>query len=261
MFPKGPKYVWDLDDYLESSEATTSEEMPLLIASMQVAFKKADLVIFGSEKLAQHYKSWYNGKSEVMEDYIDPCTHRSENKWSDRKIPKVGYFGNDYYKKEVQDLLPSMKRFVSDGKCTFAVIGVENMRDEIEAAGCQYIPYNNNYAGFNKYLASFGFDVGIVWYDKDKEVNIAKTHLKWSEWSWLGIPTVSSRFVVEDFVLGSFTCFADNIDDIRKKLGYLLIHKDECLELGKWAQQYAQTKFSLHDRVSIYTKLFEEISG
>jgi hypothetical protein len=256
-FPRGPKYIWDLNDYLESTEVTEFEEIKLLVLTMQISFKKSHGVIFSSKKLAKHYKNWFQGRSIVMDDYIDPCTHKATNQNSEHQYLRVGYFGTDYYKKETLDLIKMMTDLKTP--CYFSVMGVSNCQKEIEAAGFKYIPYNNDYGSFNQYLASQGFDIGIVWYDKNKEINISKTHLKWSEWSWLGIPTVSSRFVVEEFVIGSFTKFADNEVEFRQQMRGLIKDKQERLELGERAKIYAENHSNLHDRIKIYVEFFEKI--
>jgi len=252
-FVPGPKYVWDLDDVIESKECNTQESRAERITEVGRCFNSVDFVIFGSELLKEHYKDWHKGKSTVMIDYIDPCDHLAENNRVDDKKIRIGFHGTDYYIPEVEDLLPIVKRLKKKHPIEFTVIGVRGARDKILEVGehITHIPYDQ----FPYGLASLGLDIGIAYYQKEKEVNLPKNHLKFSEYAWLGIPCVASEWILGQFVPKA--CYVPFIDlkGLEGGLERLILDKDRRL-LGQIAKKYAENNFSLHKIIDKYIKIF-----
>jgi len=251
--PSGLNYIWDLDDVMDAEEAT--DDPRILRASMDIAFSKTRKVIWGNEAIKKHYGDRFKGESMVMDDFLDPCTHKAVNKKSKRI--KIGYIGTNYYVEEVRQLIPIMKSLMEKYDVDCGILGVDDLKEDIIEAGIEFIPYNNNYDNFNQYLADQGFTIGIVWYDQSKEINIPKTHLKFSEFSWLGIPTVSSRFITGDYV-GEQTILCGNLQELEIGLMGMIESKKMRGWFSVEAELFAKDNFSLHKRLPIYINFFKE---
>jgi len=249
-FVPGPKYVWDLDDVIESKECNTERSRAYREIEVGRCFKSVDFVIFGSELLKEHYKDWYKCKSTVMIDYIDPCDHEATNqKINDGKI-RIGFHGTDYYDVEINDLLPVMQKLKEKYPIEFIVIGVNTAHNEIEEAGFTHIrqvPYEQ----FPYALAAQGLDIGVAYYRQDKEVNLPKNHLKFSEYAWLGIPCVASEWILGQFVPKDYFAPIKDINDMYEAIESLIKGK----ELKDY-KKFVEDNFSLHQIVPKYIKLF-----
>jgi len=251
----GPKYVWDLDDVIESDECNTEKSKAIREIEVARCFESVDFVIFGSDLLKEHYKDWYQGKSEVMIDYIDPMDHQATNqKPNDGKI-RIGFHGTDYYIKELKDIVPIIDRLKEKYPIEFTVIGVRTAGELLKNHHhIPHIPYDQ----FNYGLASVGLDIGIAYYKQDKEVNLPKNHLKFSEYAWLGIPCLASQWLLGQFVPKEYYVPFTDLKDFEIKLEQLILNKDR-LKIGKKAQKYAKDNFSIEKSVKKYIKIFEGV--
>jgi len=251
-FIEGIKYVWDLDDVLETKEVQKDPEA--IIQMMKRCFSYCDGVIFGSQGLCDHYKDWYSGKYMIQDDYIDPCDHTQENQKHKGKV-RVGLMGSNCYKPEVLELLPIMDKLRD--KIDFIVIGVNSAISEIRRAGFIYIPFNPNYEEFQYFFTNQALDIGII-YQKHRDIMLAKNYLKWAEFAWIGVPVVASNWITGKYVPKELFVPIDNIKEVSGAICGLLDASKRKL-LGKKAQKFAKDNFSLHNFVNKYIKFLEDL--
>jgi len=256
-FVHGPKYVWDLDDLIENDELYSEDKIKELEIELQKCFVWCDGVIFGSDRLYDHYKKWYTGEYMIMDDYIDPCDHEAVNKPKEDGKIRIGFMGSGMYKQEVEELIPIMQELKKKYPIEFIVIGVNKAGDKLKEAGFKLVPFNKNYDEFQYLLTNEGLDIGII-YQKPRDVMIAKNYLKFAEFSWFGIPVVATERITGRYVPQTLYRPFDTLKECYRQLEGLILDKDRA-RLGKNARKFVKVNFSLHDRVKTYENFFNSV--
>ena len=254
-FIEGIKYVWDLDDVLETKEVQKNPDT--MIQVMKRCFSYCDGVIFGSRGLYDHYKDWYSGKYMIQDDYLDPCDHIQENQTKkDGKI-RVGFMGSNCYRREVIELIPIIKDLQKKHPIEFIVIGVNSVISEIKEAGFTHVPFNPNYEEFQYLITNQCLDVGII-YQTERDIMLAKNYLKWSEFAWIGVPVVASAWITGKYVPKRYFVPFDTLKEAYRGIESLL-DEDKRNKMAKEAQKFAKDNFSLHNFISKYVKFLEAL--
>jgi len=256
-FVQGPKYIWDLDDLIENDELYSKDKIKELEIEIQKCFVWCDGVIFGSDRLYDHYKKWYTGEYMIMDDYIDPCDHEATNELKDDGKIRIGFMGSGMYKREVEELIPIMQELKKKYPIEFIVIGVNAAGEKLKKAGFKLVPFNKNYNEFQYLLTNEHLDIAVI-YQKERDVMIAKNYLKFAEFSWFGIPVVASEWITGRYVPKTLYKPFTDLKSCSRALEGLILDKDRT-KLGKNAQKFTKTHFSLHDRTNQYKKFFEGV--
>lgn len=257
-FDADTKAVWHLDDTLNADEAHDNEEERLeKEIEMQRAFSSCVGVVYGTEELRKRYERWYKGNSIVSQAFIDPCEYKHESQPSERIT--VGFFGTNHYKPEVLEILPVMRRLREEYGVRAVVMGVDMARKEILANGVDHIPHNQDFHAFLRDFVRQGFNIGITWY-KSREINLAKTAHKLAQWSWFGIPVVTSECVTGDLAR-DIALTASNTEELYEQLRKLVRSREYRLGLGMKAKKHCQKVYSLHNNLSLYKEFYENLTN
>jgi hypothetical protein len=241
------KKVLDCDDIIElgGPEAWESpQEKQYKINIFNDNFKHSNKVILGNQFMADFYKDRIKDPI-IMGEYLDPCTHKWNNtKKNDGKF-RIVWAGAKCYNhdiKEIQDLFKKVHDKYPQVEFIFIGFGKE--------FECDYIKHINfvHYKEFPKFLAEVGADLAIN-HLSDRELNKAKTNIKWLEYSWIGIPSLLSERFYKNMIPNDMATFCKGTDEYLEAIGRII--KDGT-DTGDKAQKYVQDKYNLHNHLEEY---------
>lgn len=119
--------------------------------------------------------------------------------------------------------------------------------------------------GYPKLMLEQRWDIGIAPLIDDP-FNQAKSHIKWMEYSMMGIPTIASKVYPYTAPINGEKVIQDGITGLlatpsewEKKLSYLIENKDERRNIGKTSYEYVQSTLQYKDHAEHYLKIVRDI--
>lgn len=269
----GKRVVMDLDDnYFEVTPDQPGYQWyhpgstNRAILSAALSFTSA--IVTSTKPLADYYKNFLkqvygiNKKIYVAPNCVEPAEWNFPvARKKDNDGITIGWAGSITHNADLKMVVPAMNRLMKEFKTLKWVLvgGVEGSKvaeifkdmddpnlDRIEIKGGTLA-----WEGFPELLGSQGWDIGICPL-VDNEFNRGKSHIKWMEYSLLGIPTVASKtFPYFSSIQGTKTIqegytgyLAKNSEEWYEKLKALINSEELRKKVGAQAREIVSKEWS-----------------
>ena len=161
------------------------------LKDIAIACSAADIITVTTQELAEVYNK-FNKNVVILPNYIQPDVMpvvKEKKKNNDEIV--IGWMGSDSHAKDLFDILPALKKIkkMYGKKVKFKFIGSFLARKIYEKVDGEFVPWikpNLFYDMFSKQH----FDIGLI-ACSDTLFNIAKSPIKWLEYSHYSICTIA----------------------------------------------------------------------
>jgi glycosyltransferase involved in cell wall biosynthesis len=204
------KIVWDFDDDLFSvrpSAPAYEEYHPgsKKRAMIAAALTYVDAITVSTYPLKEAYEKLLRNVYGVEKPVYVLPNFTDPEEWTETVQPHdgvtIGYHGSLTHNEDLQMVAPSIRRVLEDTNAHFDLLGAVQFKDagELFSTFHDYLldrvfvaGGTEGWEGFPQLLAKQKWDIGIAPLIEDT-FNRGKSHIKWMEYSMIGIPTIVSK--------------------------------------------------------------------
>ncbi len=217
----------------------------------------ADGFITSTAYLARHYSNKFNKPAWVFENYIDAHDPRWSQKKTPNENPVIGYMGSYSHITDLRLIIPAIKEVLdSHPSAEFHIMGaIPKELLELKEPRIKDLGHDPDIRGYVKKIAHF--DIGLIPL-KNEPFNLAKSDLKFLEYSTLGIPSIISKIDTYKSAQGKALFARDRADDWAQAIFKLLDDRKKREKIAKTAQEYVLKNRAILDNSYKYIKILEQ---
>ena len=260
--------IYEIDDLLLElpPEHVTQEAFSGVLLSILRAVVEADALVATSALLSAYLEP-FNSRISLLPNCLDDRLWPSLDvtSRSDRPGPLViGYMGGQTHLPDILSITPSLlrvlDRFGDRVSCHFW--GVQPPQELLARSNVTWTALDlHSYAEFAKYFSGQVCDVFMAPL-LDSVFNRCKSHIKYLEYSWLGVAGVYSRLEPYDMIVksGQNGLLAANAPEWEEALGRLIESPALRQALAAQAQATVRRDWLLSSRAPDWLRLYQQLA-
>ncbi len=214
--------------------------------------------IITSTPFLQDYYTRFNKNINTIPNCIDFSKWPVNGKRKSKKI-RIGWIGGGNHDEDLRIMLDVIPAIIGKYKNVefYFVHGVPDYLKNLE--GVQYNTGWRDIGKYPEYVASWGFDIGLAPLVVNK-FNMAKSNLRWLEYSALKIPTVATRIEPYEKSIkhGETGYLCETAKDWIDNLSLLIESEKSRRDIGNNSFDYIHKHFNLDSVTDKYIKLLKE---
>lgn len=284
----GKKVVVDMDDnYLDIRKSNPAYDVYAKLKGTRYflgAFLElSDGLITSTEPLKETYAPLNYAKPDHRIDVLPNCNDVNDwkfpiKKWEDGKI-RIGYAGGTSHNDDLEliyepianilDKYPNVLFEICGAFGKESIMGVlkkiQSFSERDITDQVNFFAATPAWEGFPKFLCSFGWDIGLAPLIQDP-FNDSKSHIKWFDYSMIGIPTIASHVYpyykeingVKTIVEGDTGFFADSAQEWFDKMEDLINVPQKRKKVARNAYLYIKKHWQFRHWIHLWKEVIDK---